>query len=129
VTQSLIISIVDDDESVREGLSDLFRAMGFLPVLFSRAADFLNSDQIDHTRCLVADVQMPEMSGIELHRRLSQSGRIIPTILITAYPDERDRLNALQAGVHCYLVKPYDHEELLACIGSAIGPQAKRRQP
>jgi FixJ family two-component response regulator len=127
VEHSSIIAVIDDDESVREGLSDLFRAMGLVPVPFSRAADFLNFDQIDHTRCVIADVQMPEMSGIELHRRLSQSGRMIPTILITAYPDERDRLNALQAGVLCYLVKPYDHDELLACVGSAIGPKAKRR--
>lgn len=126
--ESSIIAVIDDDESVREGLSDLFRAMGFAPVVFSRAVDFLSSDQIDHTKCLIVDVQMPEMSGIELHRRLSQSGRTIPTILITAYPDERDRWNALQAGVLCYLVKPYDHEELLACVESAVASQAKMRE-
>ena len=115
-----VISIVDDDESVREGLGDLFNAMGFLTAIFPRAKDFLKPDHIKRTRCLISDVQMPEMTGIELHRTLSQSGVKIPTILITAYPDERDRSSVLQAGVFRYFVKPYDHDELLACVRSAI---------
>lgn len=125
-----VISIVDDDVSVRDGMSDLFKAMGLVPVTFSRATDFLSSDHIDNTRCLIADVQMPEMTGIELHRSLIQSGKVIPTILITAYPDEHDRLNALRAGVLGYLVKPFHNEDLIACVRSALGPsQAERMEP
>jgi FixJ family two-component response regulator len=117
-----VISIVDNDKSVREGLGDFFKAFGFVTAIFSRAAAFLKSDHIRDTQCLIADVQMPEMTGIELHRTLRQAGVMISTILITAYPNERDRLSVLQAGVLRYFVKPYDHDELLACVRSAIGP-------
>ena len=128
---SRLISIVDDDESVREGLGDFFRAVGFVTALFSRAAAFLKSDHIKHTQCLIADVQMPEMTGIELHRTLRQAGVRISTILITAYPNERDRSTMLQAGVLRYFAKPYDHGELLACVRTAasLGWAIVRRRP
>ena len=116
-----LISIVDDDETVREGMMDLFKAMGFNVVTHSSAADFLNSDLLHRTSCLITDVQMPRMSGLELHNRLVRSGNAIPTILITAYPDDRDRSHALQAGVTCYLVKPFTYNDLLACVRTALG--------
>jgi len=111
-----VISIIDDDESVREGTMDLFESMGFITVAFPCAADFLSSDHLHDTSCLIADVQMPGMTGFELHNRLVGSGNIIPTILITAYPDDGDEARALQAGVICYLVKPFNDSDLLACI-------------
>ena len=115
-----VISIIDDDESVREGTMDLFESMGFITVAFPCAADFLSSDHLHDTSCLVADVQMPGMTGFELYDRLLGSGNIIPTILITAYPDDGDRARALQAGVMCYLAKPFNDNDLLACIRLAL---------
>jgi len=123
-----VISIVDDDEIVREGTLDLVAAMGFAAVAFPSAADFLNSRHLHSTCCLIADVQMPSMTGIELHNRLAESGNTIPTVLITAYPDDRDRARALQAGVVCYLAKPCNYDDLLKCIRSALGPGKGRNE-
>ena len=115
-----MISIVDDDESVREATMSLMRAAGYEPEAFPCARDFLNSEQACRTDCLIADVQMPGMSGIELHGKLVQSGKAIPTVLITAHPDEKARVRALQAGVVCYLAKPFNENELLDCIQTAL---------
>ncbi len=123
--KKLVISVVDDDESVREGTMDLLNAVGFIAEAFPRAEDFLKSSRVHSTSCLIADVQMPGMTGIELHQQLVQSGKLIPTILITAYPDDCDRARALQAGVIRYLTKPYDEDALFACIRSAV----ERRKP
>ncbi len=115
-----VISIVDDDQSVLEGTMDLLNSMGFIAETFQRAEEFLKSEHIHNTCCLITDVQMPGMTGLELHIHLVRSGAVIPTILITAYPDDTDRARALQAGVFCYLIKPFDESELLACIRSAL---------
>ena len=115
-----VISIIDDDESVREGTMDLFESMGFITVGFPCAADFLSSDHVHDTSCLIADVQMPGMTGFELYNRLVGSGNIIPTILITAYPDDGDQARALRAGVISYLVKPFNYNDLLACVHLAL---------
>jgi FixJ family two-component response regulator len=115
-----VISIIDDDPSVREGTMDLLNSMGFSAEAFERAADFLSSDRLHSTACLIADVQMPGMTGLELYDRLVASGKIIPTILITAFPNFRDRARAQQAGVRCYLTKPFDESELLTCIREAL---------
>lgn len=123
--KKLVVSVVDDDDSVREGTTDLLNAVGFMAEAFPHAEDFLKSSRVHSTSCLIADVQMPGMTGIELHQQLVQSGKLIPTILITAYPDDRDRARALQAGVIGYLTKPYDEDALLACIRSAV----ERRKP
>jgi FixJ family two-component response regulator len=118
--KKLVISIVDDDPSVREGTVDLITAMGFIAEAFERPEDFLKSNRLHSTSCLIADVRMPGMTGIELHSRLVGSGYMIPTILITAFPDERDRSRALKAGVICYLAKPFKDDDLLACVRSAL---------
>ena len=123
-----VISIVDDDETVREGTMDLVTAMGFVAVAFPGAADFLDSSELRSTRCLIADVQMPGMTGFELYERLAESGNAMPTILITAFANDRDRARALRSGVVCYLAKPVNHDELLACIGSALGPGKGRNE-
>jgi FixJ family two-component response regulator len=115
-----MISIVDDDASVREGTMDLVLAIGFAAETFPGADDFLNSDRVNSTSCLIADVRMPGMTGLELHDRLVETGKSIPTILTTAYPNGKDRERALQAGVICYLAKPYNQDDLVACIRSAL---------
>jgi FixJ family two-component response regulator len=101
--------------------------MGYAAESFHRADEFLKSDRSDKTACLIADVHMPGMSGLELHDHLVRSGRIIPTILITAFPKDADRGRALRTGVKCYLSKPFSESELLACIQSGLvrrGPGA-----
>lgn len=115
-----LISIIDDDESVREATAGLMRSHGFAVEHFESALDFLSSPYVQDTRCLIADIHMPRMTGIELHRQLTKSGHAIPTILITAYPDDRDRARALADGVKCYLSKPFDENALLECIRTAI---------
>ncbi|WP_119462654.1 response regulator [Rhodospirillaceae bacterium SYSU D60014] len=116
-----LISIVDDDESAREAVAGLVRSLGFVAAEFESAADFLKSDYLSRTACLIADVRMPGMTGPELQNYLTASGTPIPTVLITAYLDEAAHARALKAGVQCYLAKPLKPDELLACIRSAIG--------
>ena len=120
MSQKSFIAIVDDDESAREGTLDLLRSIGFAAEMFGDATEFLHSDHAHLTSCLIADVQMPGMTGLELHRQLLSSGKNIPTILITAFPDERDRKRAMGAGVICYLTKPYREQDLLRCIRTAL---------
>jgi FixJ family two-component response regulator len=114
------IAIVDDDEAIREATKDLVTALGFRAEAFESAMEFLKSDGWRDTSCLITDVHMPQMSGIELHRQLLASGASIPTILITAYPDDEAWGRALAAGAVCYLVKPFTTDKLLACIRSAL---------
>jgi FixJ family two-component response regulator len=116
-----LISIVDDDETVRATTMDLITSMGFAAKVFPHADDFLRSDDLHKTNCLIADMRMPGMTGLELHSRLVESGNNIPTILITAFPDERDRARARRSGVRCYLVKPFEDDDLLKCVLSALG--------
>ncbi len=115
-----VISIVDDDPSVREGTMDLVKAMGFIAEVFPCAEDFLKSKRLHRTSCLIADVRMPGMTGLELHNHLVGSGNVIPTILITAFPNDRDRARAQRAGVFCYLAKPFNEDDLLTSIRSAL---------
>jgi FixJ family two-component response regulator len=118
--QELTISIVDDDEWVREALVDLMKSHGYQAEAFDSALAFLDSDRRGTTDCLIADIQMPGMTGLELHSRLVAFKEPIPTILITALPDDAGRAAALRAGVRCYLAKPFDEAELLQCIRAAV---------
>jgi len=120
VPEKVLISIVDDDEAAREGTADLIRAMGFLAKSFTSANDFLKSDDLRSTACLIADMRMPGLTGLELHSVLTESGRVIPTILMTAFPNDRDRAHALRAGVTCYLAKPTNEQDLITCVHSAL---------
>jgi FixJ family two-component response regulator len=117
-----LISIIDDDESIREAIKGLVRSLGYRVEAVSSAQEFLSSRRIRRTSCLITDMQMPGMTGLELYRRLSTSGKPIPTILITAYPDDGVRERALSAGVIGYLTKPFEEDDLLACIRSALTP-------
>jgi FixJ family two-component response regulator len=115
-----VIAIVDDDESVREALMSLMRALGYASEAYACAEDFLRSGRLRRASCLIADVRMTGMTGLELHRHLVASGDPIPTVLITAHYDEAGRTSALQAGILCYLAKPFDEDDLLGCIHSAL---------
>jgi FixJ family two-component response regulator len=115
-----LISVVDDDESMREAVRGLMKSLGYTSEAFASAEEFLKSRQVPRTSCLIADVQMPGMTGLELHRHLVTSGATIPTILITAYPDDNARDRALRDGVVCYLSKPFEESDLLACIHSSL---------
>ena len=115
-----LISVVDDDESMREAIKGLVKSLGYTVEAFASAEEFLNSRKVRRTACLVADVQMPGMTGLELHRHLMASGETIATILITAYPSDSVQERALGDGVVCYLSKPFDDDDLLACIRSSL---------
>jgi FixJ family two-component response regulator len=115
-----VVSIVDDDPSVRDGTVDLLNALGYVAEAFDSAIDFLNATRCHGTSCLIVDVQLPGMTGFELYENLVATGRMVPTILITAFPDERDRARALHAGVSFYLTKPFEADELLACVRTAL---------
>ena len=117
-----LISIVDDDEPYRDSMRKLTMLLGYTVEAFASAADFLRSRHLPDTACLVADVHMPGMTGVELHRHLVDAGYAIPTILVTAYPDEVDRDQALKEGVVCYLSKPVDDDCLERCLRSALQP-------
>ena len=118
--KSKLISIVEDDEPFRESMRKLMTALGYTVEVFGSAKEFLASPLVIGTACLVSDVQMPGMSGVELHKELVKTGHPIPTILVTAYPDEVTRKRALGDGVVCYLAKPVDDEHLERCLRSAL---------
>jgi FixJ family two-component response regulator len=118
-----LVAIVDDDKSMRDTTKDLLESAGFSAVTFARAASFLKYRRLSRVACLIADMRMGEMTGLELHQHLIASNRPIPTILMTAHPDERVRAQALRANVVCYLVKPFAADELLACLRRATEQQ------
>jgi len=115
-----LVSVVDDDESVRESLPDLLREFGFAACAFSSAEEFLASDWIDRTRCLVLDIAMPGMSGLELQRELKLRGQEIPIVFITARRDEGIRPLALEQGAVECLFKPFSDTALLQALNAAL---------
>ncbi len=120
------VSIVDDDESVREAIKSLLKSVGLNAEVFSSANDFLNSDRINNTDCLILDLCMPGMSGLELQDRLVSSAYRIPIIFITAHAQDMEARNrALQAGALDFLCKPFDEETLLDHVYSALEAAAK----
>ena len=120
MTKNLLVSIVEDDRFFRESMRRLMRSLGYSVEAFASAADFLASPRLAETGCLIADVHMPAMTGIELYRHLIDAGRAIPTILVTAYPNDVDRVRALNDGVVCYLRKPVDEQHLRRCLRVAL---------
>ena len=115
-----IVAIVDDDEAVGNAIEVLMRSTGLVAQAFSSGEEFLRSPELSRTGCLVVDFDMPKMNGLDLHNNLSRLGKVIPTVLITAYPSDDIRARALQAGVICYLPKPFDESDLLNCIRTAL---------
>ena len=120
VMKKQLVSVVEDDRFFRESMGRLMRSLGYTVEAFPSAADFLASPRLAETACLIADVHMPGMTGIELYRHLVGAGHIIPTILVTAYPNDVDQARALNDGVVCYLRKPVDEQRLTRCLRAAL---------
>ena len=123
VVDSPFISIVDDDESVREALWGLVRSVGFAVSTFASAEEFVNSGQLGNVDCLILDVCMPGMSGIDLQHQLVANHCEVPVIFITAHGDEDMRAQALRGGAEAVLIKPFSEEALLNAIHAALSPQ------
>jgi FixJ family two-component response regulator len=115
-----LVSVVEDDQFFRDSMRRLMRSLGFRVEAFASAADFLASPCLGETACLIADVNMPLMTGVELYQHLIASGYAIPTILVTAYADDDVRTRALKDGVIGYLRKPVDEKHLKRCLHAAL---------
>jgi FixJ family two-component response regulator len=113
---AFLVSVVEDDQFCRESMRRLMRSWGFTVEAFPSASDFLASPRLSETACLITDIHMPAMTGIELYQHLIEAGHAIPTILVTAYPNDADRIRALADGVVCYLRKPVDEQCLERCL-------------
>jgi FixJ family two-component response regulator len=114
------IAIVDDDEDVRKAVHAVLKSAGLLPQTFASAEEFLGSGQQGEVACLIADIHMPGMNGLDLQARLAEDGCRIPIIFITAYGDTRTRMRAMQAGALDFLEKPFDDNVLLERIRTAL---------
>ena len=115
-----LISIVDDDESVRNALKSLIDSVGFRAEVFDSGEKFLNSPYLSQTDCLITDVRMPGMSGLELQDRLSAAGRSIPIVFISAHDDNEARARGLRAGAIDFLQKPFSEDSLLGAISVCL---------
>ncbi|MHB8883847.1 MAG: response regulator transcription factor [Methylovirgula sp.] len=115
-----IISIVDDDASVRAAMECLVRSVGFVACGFASAEAFLNSPQLDETACLITDVAMPGMDGLQLQSRLQASGHCVPTIFVTAFPKEIAKMRAEAAGALAFLEKPFDGDTIVKILRQAL---------
>jgi FixJ family two-component response regulator len=125
-----MIAIVDDDESVRETTKGLVRSLGYAATAFASAEDFLQSDRVHDASCLISDVQMPGLTGVELQDRLAAAGNRMPIIFITAFPEDRIRARALAAGACGFLAKPFSDDSLIGCLDKALksGDDADRAE-
>jgi FixJ family two-component response regulator len=117
-----VISIIDDDASVRTATNNLLSSHGYLIQTFVSADDFLQSARLDNLSCVIADVQMPGMSGLDLLTHMRAKGYTVPFIFITAFPDESVRARALKAGAMGFLAKPFAGPALIDCIQTALNP-------
>lgn len=121
LAQPVVISIVDDDEEVREATKGLVRSLGYAAATFGSAEEFLSSERRYDTSCIIADVQMPGLSGVEMQKRLIAEGHTLPMIFVTAFPEDRIRASAMEAGAVGFLSKPCNEEHLIGCLDSALG--------
>jgi FixJ family two-component response regulator len=124
-----LVVIVDDDQSLRNATRDLLKAAGFSTATFEDAESFLGSASRASAACLVADMRMPGMTGLELYQALVASGERIPTVIITAHPEELTQSRARDAGITCYLSKPFAPDDLLECVGEALAKSQHRPIP
>jgi FixJ family two-component response regulator len=115
-----VISIIDDDASVRLATDNLVTSLGYVAHTFTSAEEFLLSAEMNDTSCIIADVQMPEMTGIELQSLMRSRGSCVPFIFITAYPEERIRAQVLHAGATCFLSKPFDGRTFIKYLDTAL---------
>jgi FixJ family two-component response regulator len=119
-TKPALVAILDDDELIRTALQGLLKAVGLPAQAFASAEEFLNSGQQHQIACLITDIRMPGMSGLELQAKLNTEGCRIPIIFITGHGDERLRMQALRAGAVEFLAKPFDDEVLLESVRAAL---------
>jgi FixJ family two-component response regulator len=127
--QDPVISIIDDDASIRAAVARLLTSMGFAAHAFASANEFLGSPRLKDTLCIVADVDMPGMSGLELQDHLIAHGANIPVIFITAFSEDRIRERAMKGGAVCFLSKPFDEAALLECVQRTLQGAADDRGP
>ena len=127
--QGPFVAIVDDDKSIRNATQNLLKAAGFSTATFEDAESFLGSGSFADASCLVADMRMPGMTGLELYHELVALGHRIPTVIITAHPEELTKARANEAGITCYLSKPFAPDELLECVSEALAKSQTRRVP
>lgn len=120
MSQTQMVSIVDDDPLAREGIRELVESLGYKALAFVSAQDFLQSGAIAATGCLITDLQMPGLSGLDLQERLQAKGYRTPVILITAYPNEKHRSRAMSAGAIGFLSKPFEEQCLVDCLSVAM---------
>ena len=120
VSSNPVISVVDDDASVRVATDNLLCALGYIVHTFASAEEFLRSAHFNDTSCVIADVQMPTMSGVELQALLLDRGQRVPFIFITAFPDETVRARVRKSGAICLLTKPFDKLTLIKCLDAAL---------
>jgi FixJ family two-component response regulator len=119
-----LIAIVDDDESVRESTKSFITSLGFVAATFASAEEFLESGIVQRSSCLITDLQMPGMTGIDLQCRLIAEGHHLPLIFITAYPEAKARKRALEAGALGFLNKPFSPEDMISCLNEALKDHA-----
>ena len=115
-----MISIVDDDSLVREAIGDLVSSLGYKSLVFASAEEFLQSGQVEDTACLITDLQMPGLSGLDLQERLLDGGFRTPVIFVTAHPKAKARERALSAGAVAFLSKPFEEMSLISAVKSAL---------
>jgi FixJ family two-component response regulator len=115
-----VISVIDDDESIRTAIYNLLRSLGYIVHTFPSAEAFLESPQLHNTWCVIADIRMPGMTGIELQSRLLAEGNTMPFVFVTAVPEESVRARAMAQGAICFLTKPFDEGSLIASLGKAL---------
>jgi FixJ family two-component response regulator len=115
-----MISIIDDDECAREATAGVIRSLGYALATYASAEDFLGSDYVNDTSCLITDVHLPGLSGVELYQRLRADGFAVPTIVVTGHPDETTRTRVLAAGAVAFLSKPVRKKVLLDCLKTAL---------
>jgi FixJ family two-component response regulator len=120
LVKSPLLSVVDDDEMLRESLPDLLREFGFIAQAFSSGQEFLSSEYVDETKCLILDVAMPAMSGLDLQQELKRRGRAIPIVFITGQKDEDIRKEAFRQGAVRFLYKPFSDSDLLDAVNAAL---------
>jgi FixJ family two-component response regulator len=117
------VLVVDDDASIRDAIDSLLRARGFAVYTFASAAELLRSPRLHESSCVITDVRMPEMGGVELQSALRKQGSSIPFIFVTAFPEESARQQALRDGAICFLSKPFDAPTLIRCVKAALNPK------
>ena len=124
MSKARMISIIDDDALARDGIRELVESLGYDSLTFVSAEHFLESGSVEKTNCLITDIQMPGLSGLELQEKLQAQGYRTPIILITAYPNEQQRNRALGAGAIGFLCKPFEEHSLIECLNLAMNRAA-----